>query len=141
VLRPMQRGALAFSLALLLLPFAGCAPKLLRIRLIGFRLGDVDGIWMWRMSPTSGAYTRSCLVSLSDAYQQNGVEVVSYVEQCLNGLTGAPLQAQVVRLASDPDTVSLDLLVEPPAANLSTYRATSFNAAGESALSASSVQL
>lgn len=141
VLRPVHRGALAFSLALLLLPIGGCTPKLLRIQLGAFRLGDVDGIWIWRRSPTSGRYTRSCRVAISDPYQQNGVEVVSYVESCLNGLTGAPMQAQVARLASDPDTVSLNLVVEPPSPALSIYRASSFNAAGESALSAASVQL
>jgi hypothetical protein len=141
VLRTVHRGALAFSLALFLLPLGGCAPKLLRIQLIAFRLGDVDGIWIWRWTPALKAYTRSCQISLSDAYQQAGVEVVSYIEACTNGVTGAPMQAQVVRLASNPDTISLNLVLEPPTPGLSTYRATSFNAAGESALSASSVQL
>jgi hypothetical protein len=140
-MRRIALRALALPLALLWLPIFGCTMKGLPIRLVGFRAGDVDGIWLWRLSPSDGHYVRACRISFSNPYFRNGVELVSYDEYCLSGqYTKATLEAQVQRLPSDPTSINLQLVCQLPE-QTSTYRASSYNSAGESPLSSSTIQL
>jgi len=134
--------ALALSLALLSISvLGGCTLKELPIKLVGFGYGNVDGVWLWQLSPSDGHYVRTCRVSFSNSYYRQGVEYVSYTEYCLSGdANKGELEAQVVRSPSDPTSATLQLVITLPEA-LSTYRASSFNSAGESPLSSSSVQL
>ena len=139
----MQRSApraLALALVLLSIPvFSGCTMKQLPIKLVGFGSGNVDGIWLWRLS--AGTYARACRVNFSNSYFRQGVEYVSYDEYCLSGdYTKATLEAEVVRSSSDPTSATLQLTLQLPEA-ASTYRASAFNSAGESPLSSSSTLL
>ena len=135
-----SRAALAFSLALLLLPAANCSVKALKIQFAGFAQGNIDGIWLWRRQST-GSYSRVCKITISDPYRSNGTEVVSYDQTCPGGgANGTPMMAQVQRLASDPNTVTMVLMFQTNG-TIGTYKATAYNAAGESGLSSGTVKL
>jgi len=140
-MRTASRGALAFSLALLMLPVAGCSFKSLQIRLVGFNQGDIDGIWLWRRQ-SSGTYARACKIEISDPFMLKGTEVVSYDQTCPGGgANGTPLMAPVQRRKAEPGTATLQLLFQTDSEVASIYRASAYNKAGESALSSTFLQL
>jgi hypothetical protein len=127
--------------AVLLLFMSGCDVGSMHIQLAGFRNGDIDGIWLWRLDET-GNYTRVCRFPISDPYYQNGVEVVAYGQACNDGLPpGTPLLAQVERAADDPETVTLWLVFQRASRPLGLYRVSAYNSVGESDLSSAVVQL
>ena len=139
-MRTASRGALAFSLALLLLPVAGCSVKTFQIRLASFQQSDTNGIWLWRRQST-GTYARACRIEISEPYLLNGTEIVSYDQTCPGGgANGTPMMARVQRLKSKPDQVTLSLLFQTDGV-VGIYRATAYNGAAESALSSTFVQL
>ena len=139
-MRTAHRGALALALALLLLPAAGCSLKPLQVRLAGFGSGNIDGIWLWRRQ-SSGAYTRACRFEISDPYPLNGIEIISYDQTCPGGgANGTPMLAQIRRQAGDPSTITVSLLFQTSGA-VAAYRATAYNAAGESTMSSTIAQL
>jgi hypothetical protein len=118
----------------------GCSAPLIRIELPGFAKGNVDGVWLWRQL-ASGYFQRVCKITFSDPYMKNGAELVDYQQTCLDGRPKTPQwSAPVTRAAGNPDTATLSLIIQgskPPFTN----KASAYNAAGESALSTSTVQL
>lgn len=130
---------LVAALALLVAPVTGCDARVLKVRLPGFGSGAIDGIWLWRLE--SGSYRRVCRFDLSDPYLSGDREVLVFWQSCSDGRPESqPWQATVERLSSDPSTVTLALLYQANGP-LTPHRATSFNAAGESALSSTSLSL
>jgi hypothetical protein len=133
------RGA-ALALALLSMPMLGCEIRTIQIQLPGYGSGDIDGIWLWKQ--VAGTWTRVCRIDFTDHRITAQGEIVSYVQNCINGRVrrGIVLPSPVDRLAATPTTVTLDLYYfryEDPGS----YRATAFNAAGESSLSTTSLPL
>jgi hypothetical protein len=136
----LLRGA-ALALALLSAPLlTGCEMKSIQIQLPGYGNGAVDGIWLWKQS--AGAWQRVCRIDFTDRRMTVHGERLSYVQNCINGKVrrGVVLATAVDRLAGNPTTITIDLVYlryEDPG----TYRATAFNEAGESPLSATSLPL
>jgi hypothetical protein len=132
----------ALCCAALMLAMGGCPGfKKVHLQLTAFGSGDVDGIWLWRQG-SSGSYTRLCRFQISNPYPQGGVELVSYDQLCLDGsLRTIPMQAQIVRTAADPNTITVRLEYQPGNRAVTTFRATAYNAAGESGLSSGVIRL
>ena len=133
------RGA-ALALALLSMPMLGCEIRTIQIQLPGYGSGDIDGIWLWKQ--VAGTWTRVCRIDFTDHRITAQGEIVSYVQNCINGRVrrGIVLPSPVDRMAGAPTTVTLELYYfryEDPGS----YRATAFNAAGESSLSTTSLPL
>ncbi len=137
----MQR-LLRRALMILFLCMTGllaCSVSAVRVELADFGAGRTDGIWLWK--PVSGSYARQCRIDLSDPFWLEGREVVSYLQSCLDGQSpNVPWTAEVERLPSDPETVRLVLVYQRSGTALP-HRASAFNAAGESALSSTSLVL
>lgn len=139
-LRGLLRLWCALVLAIGFGSLVGCSAPVLHIRLPGFYSGQVDGVWLWKRL-ASGAYQRVCRIDISDPYTQGGQEIVEYQLSCLDGRPQAPLwYALVERLPSNYSTATLKLLIGSNGPPL-THKASSFNGAGESALSATTAQL
>jgi hypothetical protein len=135
---PVRRGA---WLALLLVPLVGCVPKQISLELPGFGEGAIDAVWLWRLSPESGRYERTCRLDLGAVQAlPDGTEQVAYRESCAPGTDREPLEAVVDRSADDPETATLRL-VYLSAEGPSTYRATAVRGTAESALSDNSIEL
>jgi hypothetical protein len=128
----------ALAAAMLVAPLTGCNVSKVRVRLPAFGTGNVDGVWFWRLEGSS--YKRICRFDLSDSYFSGGREVVDYQQTCLDGRQGAPWQAVVERLPTNPQTVTLALTYRRSGAATS-HRATAFNQSGESALSTAALSL
>ncbi|MCL4686305.1 hypothetical protein KJ059_16325 [Myxococcota bacterium] len=116
-----------------------CSVSAVRVELADFGAGRTDGIWLWK--PVAGSYARQCRIDLSDPFWREGREVVSYLQSCLDGQSSnVPWTAEVERLPGDPETVRLVLVYRRSGTALP-HRASAFNAAGESALSSTSLML
>ena len=138
--RRLLRLSFALALAIGFGSTFGCYAPLMKIQLPGFANGNVDGVWLWRQL-SSGYFQRVCKIAFSDPYMKGGVEIVDYQQTCLDGRPKTPLwSASVTRSAGNPDTATLTLIIQgnnPPMTN----KASAYNAAGESALSTSTVKL
>lgn len=134
------RGAV-LALALLGLPFTtGCEMRTVQIQLPGYGDGAIDGIWLWKQ--ISGTWTRVCRIDFTDRRITQQGETLSYVQNCINGKVrrGVVLPTPIARNPSAPSTITVELIyLRYEAAG--TYRATAFNAAGESPLSTTSTTL
>ena len=137
----------ALALSLLAVPMLGCEPKPVQIQLDAFGSSGIEGIFLYRQNPAGGTFQRTCEIRFSDfrTIERRGqtVERIKYVQNCVDGEIGTPallLETTVRRPGNDPDAILLELWYlrfEDPG----TYRASAFNAAGESALSAASLPL
>jgi len=134
--RPRSRRlARLLAFALVCAPLSGCNIVLLSVRIPDF--DQVQGLWLWRLSPT-GEYQRSGRIQFSTLEAVARGEALDYRETCANGVSGLANQAALQRAPNDPNTVTLSLhylSCEQPG----TYRASAFNQAGESALSATTL--
>jgi len=134
--RRSRRLARLLASVLLCLPLTGCGIVLLTIEIPDF--DNVEGLWLWRLSAT-GEYQRSGLIRFSSLAAAAQGEV-DYRETCANGTSGIANQAAILQRApDDPSTATLSLhylSCEQPGG---IYRATAFNTAGESGLSATTI--
>ena len=79
--RCIRRRILA--LTLLLFPLVGCEPKQVWLELPAFGSGDVDGVWLWRLSESTAGYERTCRITLDDPKHVNGLEQLGYRQECV----------------------------------------------------------
>lgn len=145
--RRRLRGAL-LALSLLAIPTLGCEAKKLQIQLESFFSSEIDGIFLFRADTLDGPFERVCEIRFSDfrtiVRRGNQVERIRYLQNCLDGQQGTPalLLETTARHPEDgdPDAILLELWYlrfEPTGF----YKATAFNAAGESPLSVSALPL
>jgi hypothetical protein len=140
VTKPQRRRAWrALVPALLLLPLGGCAACLLRIEVPGFGDGTVEGVWLWRLSTVTGQYERSSRLVFSAPVLGPDGETVDFALQCVNGSPSSQASATVEPSSSDPTTATLSLYYTSCDGLPGTYRASAYNEAGESALSATTL--
>ncbi|MDJ0869673.1 MAG: hypothetical protein QNK03_26470 [Myxococcota bacterium] len=138
MIRSLVRAALVVALVL---PLVGCETKKLSIAVQAFGDGNVDGIWLWRLDETSGEYLRVCDLRFTDSYVgEDGREYLGYRQHCPGGSPGVDLRASFVRDDQSPDTIGIEIYYMRWE-ETGTYRATAYNAGGESVLSPSSVQI
>ncbi len=139
--RKARRAALA--LLLISLPaLSGCEIKSLTVQILGWDAYQVRGLWLWRFDDSAGRFQRDNAVQFhrdrSTAQYQDqfpsGAELVVYSSAA--GNTEMPVRVE--RDPRDPDRVTLRLWylrVSDPGV----FKATTYNAAGESPLSSSSI--
>ena len=128
--RRTSRAAFGLLLAIGLLA-SGCDIQGFRVRLKDFAATAIEGLWVWQRSPSTGKFVRHSQIEFGSVYRSNGSEYLMYT--FTTGADPMGLQTVVVRSASNPDTVTLNLAFL--AVGPGDYKMSSFNAAGESALS------
>jgi hypothetical protein len=132
---------LALGSMLLLLSF-GCETRAVTMEIPGFGQASIEGVWLWRLSESTGQYERSCRLELYDPQLgASGNEEVPYLEVCdTPGQIGMDLKATISRLPTDSDTIVLTMWYfryrDP-----GQFKASSYNAAGESPLSSTTLSL
>lgn len=137
---------LLFVALVSLLPFvSGCDYRSVSIEIPGFDAFQVEGVWLWKLNETTGRYERAGGIRLhrdtpaEDWWPtlSSGAEVIAYSNTAQEDVV---LPAEVIRDPAKPDRVTLRLLYlntdEP-----GSFRATIFNAAGESDLSDQTIGL
>ena len=138
VQRSIRRSILA--LTLLLFPLVGCETKEVWVELPAFGSGDVDGVWLWRLSEMTDTYERACRITLDDPADVNGQESLGYVQDCDDEHAGVQLSATLERDPNNPEAVTLGLWYmrwEDPGV----YKVSSYGEDGESALSETTLDL
>jgi hypothetical protein len=133
----MRKSAAIGIGALSLLLLVGCETKGVSVEIPGFDDAAVEGIWLWRLSETSGDYERICLIELIPGDDASSVD---YIQRCDLSGDGMLLEARLQALTGDPTGARLDLWYvrwEEPGA----YRASLVNEWGESELSPTPIPL
>ena len=138
MIRRTTRAALAAIL--ILLPFSlGCDYRPFGIAIAGFDEYQVQGINLWRRNAQTGQYERAHTIVLDRAaakWSNLQGEIVAFTTTS----GGIELPAEIVRDPANPDLVTLRLVyfrVEQPGL----FRASIYNAAGESPLSSEAITL
>jgi hypothetical protein len=129
-----------FALALFAFSLVGCESKRVWLQLTGLDNGNTVGIWLWRLSETSGAYERVCRVVFGQPEYVSGSEWLDYSQDCGDGSAPLTLRTELKRSPEDPETVTAGfwyLRWENPGA----YKVSSYGFYGESALSESTRHL
>jgi len=127
------------ALCLLLAPLSGCLVNQVSMEIPNFGDGDVQGIWLWRFSTTTKQYERDCRVAFSNPdVDATGNEYISYTQQCTNQ-PDINLNAYIHPAPTDPNTVTLTLWYTRFQGTPGSYKASAYNAVGESALSSTSL--
>jgi hypothetical protein len=137
--RPTNLSRVALALVLLLLSF-GCDTRAVTMEIPGFGNGNIDGVWLWRFVEATGNYKRACRLEL-DAPQldETGTEVLPYLQVCTTpGQVGIDLQTSISRLPSSPSTIVVTMWYFRYEA-AGQFKASSYNSAGESALSSTTL--
>jgi hypothetical protein len=129
---PMIVLALLFAAV----PMMGCEPKEITFALPGFGSGNIDGLWLWRLGST-GQYERVCKLQLADPQTTpSGTELLPYLQVCdAPDEVGLNMTAKITRLSGDPTTIVVKLWYFR-FADAGQFKASSYNSAGESPLSA-----
>lgn len=136
--RRLSHGIALLGLALCL-PLFGCRwAETVTVEIPDFDSSAVEGVWIWREG--SGTYSRSLHYRIEDAFVQDGEEYLLYTVLEPNGQSRWTLPARIERDAMNQDNVRIQfllLLVEGGG----NFRASTYNAVGESALSAQTLQI
>jgi hypothetical protein len=133
------RARRLLAAALLSLALGGCESTELTIEIPSFGDGNVEGLWLWKLSETTGQYERSGRIALSAPQSGPEGETLDYLEDCSNGRGGIGHRTWLERSPGDPATVTVALVYIPCDGLGGTYRASAYNQAGESALSATAI--
>jgi hypothetical protein len=128
------------ALVLAAIPFGGCSLVRFTISIPDFGTKSVAGVWLWRLSTTTGLYVRDTQFVFSPITTSPAGEVMEYSLVLGDGTPPQELTAFVSRDPNNPDEVAISLLhlqLDAPGY----YRASTFNAAGDSPLSSEIVPL
>jgi hypothetical protein len=142
-MKSLARLALIALLALAPL-VSGCDYRSVSIEIPGFDSFAVEGVWFWKLNSATGQYERAGGIRLHrDATAEtswpqlaSGAEVIAYSNTSQEEVV---LPAEVIRDPAAPDQVTLRLLYTSPEPGV--FKATIFNAAGESELSDQTIAL
>jgi hypothetical protein len=129
--RTLRRFA-ALAILTLALPLGGCDWNVLVVQVPDFDSKQVLGITLWRTT-AQGAQRALDVELLEPRLDEQGMELIGY-SYLADGET-VEVWNQLHRDPANPDRVLLGFAALPLPAN-ATYRISTFNAAGDSALSA-----
>jgi hypothetical protein len=139
-MRSWLRSLLLGALVVAAIPFGGCSLTYFTISIPDFSSKQVGGVWLWRLSTTTGLYARDTQFVLSPIVSGPTGEIIDYSVVMGGGTPPQGMTTQVARDKNNPDKVVLTLLftqLDAPGY----YRASTFNAAGDSPLSSEIVPL
>ena len=122
------RVALAAA-ALLGLCAVGCNLRPFRVQIPSFETAQVKGLWVWRAG-AGGDFERFAQIEFGELANQDGVEFLPYTIE-LEG-TRLVFSTPVVRTPTSPEDVTLSISFRN---EMGSYKLSSYNAVGESALS------
>jgi hypothetical protein len=131
------RHALRLALLTLVLPLLACDPSWLTVKIPDFSSKKVEGIWIWRLSPQTNQYERDGLLLFESVTTLASGQILNYLSYSNAG--DETLTAGIVRDPANPDVVTLTLGFQRGLPGV--FKVSTFNAAGESPLSARSDSL
>ena len=133
-----SRWLAGVAVILMALPLTACEWVQVGIRIPDFESSQVEGVWIWRFSEETEEFERVAQIQM-DPESSEGGSIVSYQIDYGEGTEPYHLWADLVP-DEDPDALNV-VLWYPRVGAPGFYRASSYNAAGESPLSAEMVAL
>lgn len=128
------------ALVLLLVPAQGCSLALLTVTIPDFASKAVAGVWIWRLSPTTGAFERDTQFTFQGTRIAANGEILDYQATATSDGRTIPATAYVLRDPVNRDQVTLQLILSK-VDETGYYRASTFNANGDSPLSLETLSL
>ena len=133
-----MHGSLRYALSLaLVLLVLGCNPSWLTVGIPDFGSKQVEGVWIWRLSPETNRYERDTLVAFQGVTTFTKGQILGYATYAIQG--DASLTAAIAHDPANPDGVTLTLGFQRGLPGV--FKVSTFNAAGESPLSGQSKSL
>ncbi|HBZ68791.1 MAG TPA: hypothetical protein DEP35_03190 [Deltaproteobacteria bacterium] len=129
--------AFRLSLLALVLPLLGCDLSWLQVEIPDFNSKQIEGVWIWRLSPQTNQYQRDTLVWFQGVTTQTSGEVLTYTSYAAQANVSLTAAIGPDPASSDGVTVTLGFERGLPGV----FKVSTFNAAGESPLSAQSEAL
>ncbi len=132
-----QRARFRIALAALValgLTALGCDVPTFRVQIPGFVTDAVEGIWVYRRSPKTGRYQRFAQIQFTERLTSGSNEIQRFVVSSSQG--SLTLQSRIQWTSGRRDDARLDLAFVKVATTPAQFKFTSYNAAGESSLSA-----
>lgn len=132
------RTLLAALALLCLVSLSGCGWKHFTVVIPDFDSNQVAGVSVWRLEPSAGSYVRVGRIDFVSTEITNGIERVTYRISNFGTPESITPFASLWRSQSDPDTVTVRF--EFMSRSLpGTFKVSTFNAFGDSPLTAESM--
>lgn len=129
------RQALRLALLALALPLLGCDLSWLNVEIPDFNSKQVEGVWIWRLSPQTNQYQRDTQIQFAGVTTLTSGDILSYTTK----VNGATLTTGITRNPENSDVVTVTLGFQRGLPGV--FKVSTFNAAGESMLSSKSESL
>ncbi len=140
-MRRSVRCLAVVAAVLWIVPFTGCRlAEVVTIRITDFDSSEVEGVWMWRLSDETNMYERSTELHIMEVSQVGDREYLNYAIRDAEGRASLVLPAEIIRDPQNPDSVELSFFVVLFEGD-GTFRASTYNEAGESPLSAELLEI
>lgn len=131
------RHALRLALLPLALPLLGCDLSWLTVEIPDFHSKQIEGVWIWRLSPQTNQYRRDSPVVFRNVTTLTSGPILSYSVYSIQGNT--TLTAGITPNPANPDIVTVTLGFQRGLPGV--FKVSTYNAAGESMLSSKSESL
>ncbi|HME73707.1 MAG TPA: hypothetical protein VKM54_28170 [Myxococcota bacterium] len=125
------------ALVVLALPLLACSPSWLTVEIPDFSSKQIEGVWIWRLSPQTNQYQRDTLIWFGSVTTLTSGPILSYSTYANQG--DITLAAGIVRNPANSDAVTVTLGFQRGLPGV--FKVSTFNAAGESRLSSQSESL
>ena len=122
----------------LALPFLGCDPSWVTVVIPDFSSNQIQGVWIWKLSPATNLYQRDTLVQFDGVTTLASGPTLSYATFSSRG--DLTLTTDLLHNPLNPDVVKLTLSFDRGSIP-GVFKVSTFNAVGESELSNNSVSL
>jgi hypothetical protein len=127
------RHAVRLAFVAFALPIFGCGFAWLTVKIPDFNSKHIAGVWIWRLSPQINKYGRYSLIRFENVTTLPSGDVLNYTAISSQG--HLLLSASLAHNTQDSVTVTLSFAEGSPPG---TFKVSTFNASGESPLSAQS---
>jgi hypothetical protein len=131
------RRALALPLLGLALFFLGCDPAWLTVEIPDFGSNQIQGVWVWRLSQQTKQFERDTLIYFGGVSLDSSGLRLSYSTYSNQG--NLSLMAGIAPSSTNPNGITVTLGFERGGAGI--FKVSTYNAVGESLLSAQAARL
>jgi len=137
-MRRSVRHAVRLACLVFALPLLGCGLSWLTVEIPDFSSKHVEGVWIWRLSPQTNQYVRDTQIQFESVTTLTSGDVLNYT--AISGQGQMLLSTSLAHNPANHDVVTVTLSFAE-ASLPGTFKVSTFNAAGESPLSAQSETL
>jgi hypothetical protein len=134
-----RRRLTLLGVSVLLLAVTGCKWFEVTVKVPDFDSRKVQGVWVWRKDSATGQWQRAGQIVFQPQTAGTAPDELAYVVLQPDG-SGLPLRTPITRDSASPDQVTLRLWYAR-FLDAGEYRVSTYNQAGESALSPQSLDL